>query len=179
MHIWYTLFKAFTEQILERSFWRSVWRMTIWDNFEWDVATGSVLKKCVLKNFIIFTGNTRVGVFFRCFIKRDSNTCFPVNIAKFLRTPILKNYWERLLLFKYNYREKWAQISAICREIKSINFSWIRVNLRSFLSFSKYHVVLKFGLKMISNFLEFSSEETMVLNVLHNFNNYCYVALSI
>ena len=31
-------------------------------------------------------------------LKRDSNTCFLVNIAKFLRTPILENIWQRLLL---------------------------------------------------------------------------------
>ena len=33
-------------------------------------------------------------------LKRDSNTVFPVNIGKFLRTPILKNICERLLLYK-------------------------------------------------------------------------------
>ena len=31
-------------------------------------------------------------------LKRDSNTCFPVKSVKFLRTPILKNVCERLLL---------------------------------------------------------------------------------
>ena len=30
--------------------------------------------------------------------KRLQHRCVPVNIAKFLRTPILKNIWERLLL---------------------------------------------------------------------------------
>ena len=33
-------------------------------------------------------------------LKRDSNKLFPVNIGKFLRTPILKNICERLLLYK-------------------------------------------------------------------------------
>ena len=33
-------------------------------------------------------------------LKRDfQHRCFPVIIAKFLRTPILKNIWEGLLLF--------------------------------------------------------------------------------
>ena len=31
-------------------------------------------------------------------LKRDSNTCVLVNIAKFLRAPILENFWQRLLL---------------------------------------------------------------------------------
>ena len=29
---------------------------------------------------------------------RLQRSCFPLNIAKFLRTPILKNIWKRLLL---------------------------------------------------------------------------------
>lgn len=38
-------------------------------------------KKAALKNFAVFTEKCR---------------CFPVNIAKFLRTPVLKNICERL-----------------------------------------------------------------------------------
>ena len=32
------------------------------------------------------------------YIQSFQHSCFPVNIAKFLRTPILKNIWQRLLL---------------------------------------------------------------------------------
>ena len=44
------------------------------------------------------------------FIKnRHQHKCFPMNIAKFLRTPILKNIWERLLpkvaFYKCNHCE--------------------------------------------------------------------------
>ena len=41
------------------------------------------------------------------FTKKDSNTCFPVNIAKLLRTTILKNISDRLLLnsFKLSQTE--------------------------------------------------------------------------
>ena len=61
------------------------------------------IKRAVLK-FAIFThGNTCVGVseteacnFIK---KRLQHRFFPVNITKFLRTPILKNMCERLLLF--------------------------------------------------------------------------------
>ena len=34
------------------------------------------------------------------FKKKLRNRCFLVNFAKFLRTPILSNSWERLLLFE-------------------------------------------------------------------------------
>ena len=34
--------------------------------------------------------------------KRLQHRCFPLNIAKFLRTPTLKNICERLLLFLQN-----------------------------------------------------------------------------
>ena len=43
-------------------------------------------KKAVLKNFAIFSG------------KHLQDRCFPVNIAKFLRTLLLKNICERQLL---------------------------------------------------------------------------------
>ena len=48
-------------------------------------------KKAVLKNFSIFS------LQFCNFIKkRLQHGCFPMNIAKFLRTPVLKNICERL-----------------------------------------------------------------------------------
>ena len=47
-------------------------------------------KKGVLNNFTIFTG--------KLLCWRLEHTCFPVNIAKFLRTLILKNICEQLLL---------------------------------------------------------------------------------
>ena len=31
------------------------------------------------------------------FVKKTPTQCFPVNITKFLRTPILKNIWKWLL----------------------------------------------------------------------------------
>ena len=65
-------------------------------------------KKAVLKNFIIFTGrqlcwdlffNKNAGLQGPSFIKkRLEHRCFFANIEKFLRTPILKNICERLLL---------------------------------------------------------------------------------
>ena len=56
-------------------------------------------EKAALKNFAIFTGKHL------CLLKRDSfikkrlqHRCFPGNITKCFRTPILKNSCERLLL---------------------------------------------------------------------------------
>ena len=65
-------------------------------------------KKAVLKNFAIFTGrhlcwnlllNKNAGLQGPSFIKkRLEHRCFFANIEKFLRTHILKNICERLLL---------------------------------------------------------------------------------
>ena len=63
-------------------------------------------KKADLKNLAIFTGkhlwrnlfcNENADLQFCNFIQRRLQPkCFPVNIAKFLRTPVLKNICERL-----------------------------------------------------------------------------------
>ena len=65
-------------------------------------------KNCVLRNFAKFTGkHLRQSLFFNkvagfspatLFKKRLSNRCFPVNFAKFLKTPILQNASGRLFL---------------------------------------------------------------------------------
>ena len=64
-------------------------------------------KKGLYKNFAIFKENTSVGVSFNkaavpqaynIIKNRFQNRCFPVNIANYLRTPILKNSWKPLLL---------------------------------------------------------------------------------
>ena len=53
-------------------------------------------KKGVLKNFSNFTGkHLKVYNFIK---KRLQHRCCRVKFMKFLRTPILKNIWERLLL---------------------------------------------------------------------------------
>ena len=47
------------------------------------------MKKAVLKHFAIFTGKLQTCNFSK---KRLQHRPFPVNVAKFLRTPILKNF---------------------------------------------------------------------------------------
>ena len=64
-------------------------------------------KKGVLKNFAIFTGKHLCWGLFLIKLqtwpafslkRRLQRRCFPVSIAKFLRTPVLKNICERLIL---------------------------------------------------------------------------------
>ena len=57
------------------------------------------IKAAVLKNFAIFTGKLLCfSLFLINFIKKIfQHKCFPVNFAKFLRTTILKNIYERVL----------------------------------------------------------------------------------
>ena len=69
-------------------------------------------KKGVLKNFAIFTRKhlcwSLFSVFGVNFIKkRLQHRHFPMNITKFLGTPILKNTWERQSTF--TWEAKWTQ----------------------------------------------------------------------
>ena len=56
------------------------------------------LEKTVLKNFAIFTGKHLCWTAFNFLKKWLQHRCFPVNIAKFLRTLILMKICEQLLL---------------------------------------------------------------------------------
>ena len=76
-----------------------------YNNYHGNAAPDVLYKKGVLKNFALFT---RKNLCWRLFLitlralacnfikKRLRRRCFPVNIANFLRTPILKNICERL-----------------------------------------------------------------------------------
>ena len=55
-------------------------------------------------------------------LKWDPNTCFPVNIAKFLILPILKNIWK-LLLFNFSMVHSYMDL------IKSLR-SWLYDGVR-------------------------------------------------
>ena len=57
------------------------------------------MKKALLKNFSIFIGKLQVCNFIK---KRLQHRQFPLNIGKFLKTPILKNIYLRLLLISLN-----------------------------------------------------------------------------
>ena len=64
------------------------------------------IEKAALKNFAIFTGKrpvlespfNRLAGFKTCNFLKKRHRCFPVNIAKFLRTLILMKIFEQLLL---------------------------------------------------------------------------------
>ena len=55
--------------------------------------TQATVRKVLFKNFAIFTWNTCVGVWRPVTLlkKRPQHMCFPVNIAKFLKTAFLQN----------------------------------------------------------------------------------------
>ena len=62
-------------------------------------------RKGVLRNFATYTGKYLCQSLFSCSLrpatlleKRLWHSCFPVNFAKFLRTPVLQNTSRRLLL---------------------------------------------------------------------------------
>ena len=53
-------------------------------------------KYAILKNLAIIIGkHLKAGNFIT---KGFQHRCFPVNITKFLKTPVLKDIWEPLLL---------------------------------------------------------------------------------
>ena len=58
-------------------------------------------KKTVLKNFAIFAGKYLCWSLFLITVQafRLQDRCFPANFAKYLRTAILKNICQRLLLY--------------------------------------------------------------------------------
>ena len=58
-------------------------------------------KKTVLKNFAIFAAKYLCWSLFLITVQafRLQDRCFPVNFAKYLRTAILKNICQRLLLY--------------------------------------------------------------------------------
>ena len=59
-----------------------------------------VLKKPVFKNFAIFTEKLKISNFIK---KRLQHSSFPENITKFLKTIILKNICEQLLLLRQKH----------------------------------------------------------------------------
>ena len=58
------------------------------------------MKKGVPKNFLNFIGKRLCWSLFLIKLQRLRRRCFPMNTAKFLKTPISKNICERLLLHK-------------------------------------------------------------------------------
>ena len=82
--------------------------MFSWEIYEIFKTAESSLRRCSEKMVFLKISqysneNTCIEVFFlglqACnFIKRLQYRCLPVNIVNFLRTPIVKNIWEWLLL---------------------------------------------------------------------------------
>ena len=70
----------------------------LWKHQTSDSYWSCSVKKSVIKNFCKFHRKTPVlkSVFNR--VAESQHWSFPVEFVKFLRTPILKNIWERLFL---------------------------------------------------------------------------------
>ena len=69
------------------------------------VAQRCSLRKGVFRNFAKFTGkHQRQKLFFNFIKKRLWRRCFPVNFAKFLRTPFVQNTSGRLLLYPFSLK---------------------------------------------------------------------------
>ena len=85
-----------------------------------EAATRDVLcKKAVLKHFAIFTGKLQTCNFIK---KRLQHRSFPLSIAKFLRTCILKssgNCW--FWIFKTATKHRWAATSILTLLLSSDN----------------------------------------------------------
>ena len=112
----------------------STWRTAPWTcsqkiNVNWQKQPPEAF---VLKNFAKFTGKhlwqslcfnkvagLRPATLFK---KRPWHRCFPVNFAKFLRTPFLQNTSGRLLLNWIHMRCEWIHISWL-------NINKIRLNI--------------------------------------------------
>ena len=94
-------------------------------NFSEAATAGVLWKKPLLKVFAIFTGKLQACNFFK---KRLQHWCFPLNIAKFLRTPILKNIcWRLLLIVQNSYIDSFFNPNQA--GLFEGSFSWGEVNL--------------------------------------------------
>ena len=74
----------------------------------------SSVKKVALKFFAIFTGKHLYwSLFLRKLQEEIPTQVFPVNIAKFLRMPILKNIYEQLLMKLVNFCSPFAIFKSV------------------------------------------------------------------
>ena len=106
-----------------------------------------IKKVFLLKNFAMFTGKhlswrnlfqIMVPGLKACKLikKRPQHRCFPVNIAKFLRTPVLRNSCKRLLLYLDLRRREAVGLRGVVDSVTYIKFSFQKLH-------SKLHVFHK------------------------------------
>ena len=88
-------------------------------------ATGGVLRKLLLKVLQISQEKicARISFLTKSFKKRHQHRCFYANFAKFLRIPILKNIFERMLLtiFPFTY-QKISGFGVVFRTLSNIYY---------------------------------------------------------
>ena len=129
----------FSSKIYE--FFRSIHRRCLW-------------KKLFLKNFAIFTGKSPACNFIKMILKQR---WFPLNIAKFLRTYIVKNIYWRLFLIKtatelYSSFFKFRKFNNRLWTIRLLSIQSKFINLR-FISKILIHVTWKVQSRRFSNLM--------------------------
>ena len=96
---WKTLFKFFISELLQLFILRKPVNGLVFYSFTYRSSRRRYsVWKDVLKNFVKFTAKHLNQSLWQ---RRLWHLCFPVNIAKFLRTPFLQNKSGRLLLYVF------------------------------------------------------------------------------
>ena len=116
-------------------------------------------KKNALKNFALFTRKHLCLSFFDVFWvnfikKRLKHRYFPVNIRKFLRTPILNNIWERLHLKQLSQRTLVS--NCVC--------------ISSFMKVIYKHVMKKIQSTCVKKWSTFSEKKCLRFNIIFKIN---------
>ena len=107
---------------------------------------------------------------YNCIKKRLQHRCFLVNIAKFLRTPILKNLGERLRLY-FNHKIN-NKILGICRPFCIQEHNVKSFLLIRFVDLSRIYFLLIISRKH-SNTVKYCSKGYLFWY--HNFDRYAQV----
>ena len=99
-------------------------QLQFWSSFNLGINRGSrsqmFFKIDVLKNFAIFTG------------RRFQHSCFPVNIAKFLKTAFFIEHLRWLLLSLINAKRYRNDLNWLCSTVFAVKFEHILQCLPSF-----------------------------------------------
>ena len=109
------------------------------------------------------------------FFKRLHHRCFPVSIAKFLRTPVLQNTSERLLLKFVKYLFLGSLFVSLDKSVFGKHYSQNFICLRE-QKFYFTSICLKTAEVLFSSSFASSFQETIIPMIESVFNNVCYVA---
>ena len=114
-------------------------------------------KKAVIKSFTIFTGRHLCqSVFFCSFIKkRPQHNCFLLNIAKFLKAPILKNICKRVLLIP---AVCWVSSRNQSFDLQCISNDWYLYDLQHYVEMDLPGTLEDFPISRILKIIKITSQ---------------------